>query len=146
MPRFAWAIGDVHGHAEEFIHLLHCVRDDIAARRHAAGREIDALVVVIGDMIDRGPQSRQVIEACLEAPAFFGRSARFVALKGNHEDALLRIRDGEWENATTWFRFGQGGGGGLSTLSSYGDQAPAAETAAVEAAAAVAVGVGINRA
>jgi serine/threonine protein phosphatase 1 len=75
------AIGDIHG---DLLHL---------ERLLAKLPPLDAgdTVVFLGDYLDRGPQSRQVIE-CIEAlrTALPGRC---VTLRGNHEDAWLRSLD-----------------------------------------------------
>ncbi|MFO0672467.1 MAG: metallophosphoesterase [Polyangiaceae bacterium] len=52
-------------------------------------------IVFVGDYIDRGPESAQVIEFVQkELPQ--KTSARVVALRGNHEDAWLRVTMGGW--------------------------------------------------
>ncbi|MBI5486324.1 MAG: serine/threonine protein phosphatase [Deltaproteobacteria bacterium] len=80
-----FAFGDVHGE-------LAAVRTVLA--RLPPLRAADTLVFV-GDYLDRGPQSAQVVEFLRrELPASV--PARVVALKGNHEDAWLRVRRRGW--------------------------------------------------
>lgn len=101
-----YAIGDIHGRAD----LLGGLLDDIAAdfRDRPAGRGV---IVFLGDYVDRGPDSSQVIEILLAgAPA--GMEA--VYLKGNHEDFLLTFVDAG-AFGETWLMNGAG-----ATLVSYG--------------------------
>lgn len=71
-------------------------------------------IVLVGDLIDRGPKSRQVIEWAMNDP-------RVLALKGNHEDMMIdayeRIVNPDYESpyaSDDWYS-----NGGLSTLRSY---------------------------
>ena len=66
--------------------------------------------MLLGDYIDRGPESAGVIDWILAA----GLPASYVALRGNHEETLLNFLDDE-EVLEDWRRFG-----GLETLVSYG--------------------------
>ncbi len=74
-----YAIGDVHGEREKFERLLGFIRDD--AREWANSYKI----VLLGDLIDRGPDSRGVVALALELT----RSGEALALKGNHEELML---------------------------------------------------------
>lgn len=77
MPR-TFAIGDIHGEAEHLSRLLSRL-PDLAS---------DDTVVFLGDYIDRGAGSRQVIE---QVEAFRQRfPGRLILLRGNHEDAWLK--------------------------------------------------------
>jgi serine/threonine protein phosphatase 1 len=97
-----FAIGDIHGCARELEHLL-------GALPIAAGDT----VAFVGDYLDRGPDSRAVVDLCL---VLQGRTdITTVFLKGNHEDMCLGYleRGGEWGEA--WCH-----NGGTATLKSYG--------------------------
>ncbi len=108
----AYAIGDVHGCHELLAQLLARVEEH--ARRSTATRRI---LVLLGDYVSRGPDSRRVVEMLLAPPpAGFER----VCLKGNHEDLLLRFIDGELEAGRYW-----SGYDGLDTLADYGVAATA---------------------
>jgi serine/threonine protein phosphatase 1 len=108
-----YAIGDVHGRADLLARLHEMIRADAAAAPQTQRR-----IVYLGDYIDRGPETREVIELLLEPPLDgFER----VFLKGNHEDAMLRFLD-EPAIAPLWF-----GCGGVATLLSYGVAVPASE-------------------
>lgn len=93
------AIGDVHGCATALAGLLEFV---------APGS--DDVVVTLGDYVDRGPDSRGVIDLLLE----LGSSCRHIPLRGNHEIMMLDARDNEsWLGP--WLSYG-----GEATLASYG--------------------------
>lgn len=105
--RRTYAVGDIHGHAELLDRLLDLIIED-AAPAFAAGLAVD--LVFLGDYIDRGPDSRGVVERlCRGAPAGF--SCRF--LMGNHEAAMLDFLRDPAETAE-WLDYG-----GVETLASY---------------------------
>lgn len=96
-----FAIGDIHGCPNELKVLL----DAIAP-------EVGDTVVFIGDYVDRGPSSREVIEQLLE---FENCGADVVFLKGNHEDMMLSFLGFPGHYGES-FLFN----GGALTLASYG--------------------------
>lgn len=100
-----YAIGDIHGRAD----LLSRMRDIVSADLDKT-RPDEALIVLLGDYVDRGPQSQAVLESLSVDPF----PAPMVALLGNHEamllDFLYRPESGE-----TWRKFG-----GIETVHSYG--------------------------
>jgi serine/threonine protein phosphatase 1 len=53
-------------------------------------------LVFLGDYLDRGPASAQVIACVMQLSE--RTPARVVALRGNHEDAWLRVLDEGWDN------------------------------------------------
>jgi serine/threonine protein phosphatase 1 len=75
------AVGDIHGNLAALTDLLGQLRADAAA---------GDVVVFLGDYIDRGPDSRQCIDAILSFKQDI--PADVVCLRGNHEDWLLRTR------------------------------------------------------
>jgi serine/threonine protein phosphatase 1 len=97
-----FAVGDIHGCLAELETLL----DGLSL---ATG---DTLVFV-GDYMDRGPDSRRVLDRCIDLGARTDITTVF--LKGNHEDMCLDYigRAGRWGEA--WL-----GNGGAATLRSYG--------------------------
>jgi serine/threonine protein phosphatase 1 len=118
--RLVYAVGDIHGHLDALGPLLAKLADDLTRSRPAER----PLLVFLGDYVDRGPDSRGVIDAILALEA--GADFEVVALKGNHEDALLRfLADGgfgpNW--LTNW---------GEATLISYGVRPPAPGAEATE--------------
>ena len=103
----AYAVGDVHGRLDLLDDLLSQIEQDL--ERRPARRN---LLVMLGDLIDRGPDSRGVIERM--------RTYRHDAIKpyfltGNHEEVLLRILNGERGIVADWLKFG-----GAECLQSYG--------------------------
>jgi serine/threonine protein phosphatase 1 len=103
-----YAIGDIHGSLQKLRDLM------TQCQRHADGRP--ATFVFLGDYIDRGPDSRGVIETLMDLQS--RQPDRVVALKGNHEAVALEIIDGETE-PEHWL-----GEGGLATLRSYNADHP----------------------
>jgi serine/threonine protein phosphatase 1 len=102
-----YAIGDIHGRLDLLDRLLAEIEADIELRLQAK-----ILIVFLGDLIDRGPQSAQVIERLRKwRPA----GATKIFLLGNHEEVFLRVLAGEVGILHDWLRFG-----GAECLSSYG--------------------------
>ena len=95
------AIGDIHGSYTALTTLLERVRP----------RPNDRLVF-LGDYIDRGPGSRQVIDTLLE----LRKSCSPVFIRGNHEVMFLQSRI-DPDQSNLWQSYG-----GLETLHSYGAQ------------------------
>lgn len=80
-----FAIGDIHGETTHLFKLLSCLPELTA----------DDTLVFLGDYLDRGPNSKDVIEYIRSLP---GRTkAKVVALRGNHEDAWLRVCQKGWD-------------------------------------------------
>jgi diadenosine tetraphosphatase ApaH/serine/threonine PP2A family protein phosphatase len=100
-----YAIGDVHGRADLLQSLLTVIDADLA--RSAPRR---AIHVFLGDYIDRGPDSRGVLDLLIAR----SRSHETVCLKGNHEVFLLEVLQ-DPTRLQEWRHYG-----GLLTLVSYG--------------------------
>src|SRR5579871_5268319 len=97
------AIGDIHGCAKSLDCLLAAVNP---------GPE-DTLVT-LGDYVDRGPDSRGVLDRMVALYA----TGRLLPLRGNHDLMMLHAR--EWEEAgAVWLSCG-----GVTTLTSYGAPKP----------------------
>jgi serine/threonine protein phosphatase 1 len=105
-----YAIGDIHGSLVP----LRLLRD--AIREHAAAHPIERkCLIYLGDYIDRGFDSRAVIDLLINDPL---PGFEHVFLKGNHEDGMLRfLADGS--NALFWVAYG-----GIATMFSYGVKPP----------------------
>jgi serine/threonine protein phosphatase 1 len=103
----AYAVGDVHGRLDLLEELLAKIHADL---QHHPSRK--TLLVFVGDLIDRGPKSAQVIE---RLRTYKRQGIRPVFLLGNHEEVLLRILGGDAELITKWRWFG-----GAECLQSYG--------------------------
>jgi serine/threonine protein phosphatase 1 len=100
-----YAVGDVHGRADLLQSLLAAIDHDLI--RHPARRSIE---VFLGDYVDRGPASREVLDILLKR----GRTRETVFLKGNHDMYVTEfLKDPSMLN--DWREFG-----GFETLMSYG--------------------------
>lgn len=104
-----YAIGDVHGRADLLAPLLDAVLADAAQARQA-------IVVGLGDYVDRGPDSRGVVELMLD----LARTSRITTrcLRGNHDQALIDFL-ADAELGPAWARYG-----GAETLAAYGTPPP----------------------
>ncbi|MHB2264590.1 metallophosphoesterase family protein [Aliihoeflea sp. PC F10.4] len=100
-----YAIGDVHGCYDE----LRRLEDKIIA--DAAILEFDPVIVMLGDYVDRGPRSADVLDHLVAPPP---QGFERVCLAGNHEAAMLDFLDGRL-SFDFWLQMG-----GLQTLLSYG--------------------------
>ncbi len=100
-----YAIGDVHGCLDRLDALLERIVED---RAGAKGR---SRLIFLGDYVDRGPDSKGVIDRLRTVKA---REPDAVFLMGNHEDAMLEALEGGYA-ARNWLSFG-----GVETLASYG--------------------------
>lgn len=107
-----YAVGDVHGRIDLLDRLLDLIADD-AAGSGAARR----VVVFLGDYVDRGPRSRQVLDRLAAGPP---PGFEWVALDGNHEDMMRGFLD-DPSTGPVWLR-----NGGGATLASYVGAPPAA--------------------
>ena len=106
-----YAVGDCHGCLEALRGLRAAIAAD-SARADAEGPRADRRVVVyLGDYIDRGPDSRGVVDLLIGEPLAGFES---VHLLGNHEALMRGFLDGE-DVAPVWLR-----NGGAETLRSYG--------------------------
>ncbi|MEP3072472.1 metallophosphoesterase family protein [Maricaulis sp.] len=103
-----YAIGDIHGRKD----LL----DRLLARISAHNGDRFAELVFLGDYVDRGPDSRAVVETLVSKPE---RSRlRWTFLKGNHEATLMDFLK-DPSAGPAWFQYGGG-----ETLMSYGVRPP----------------------
>lgn len=94
-----FAIGDIHGCFDKLVSLMDMI--DIDLKRDT--------LVFIGDYIDRGPRSKEVVDYLIDLGR---REPSVVFLKGNHELMLQHYLDGT-DSATFLFN------GGQATLDSY---------------------------
>ncbi len=105
-----YAIGDIHGRLDLLTRLLEMIEQD----SRDAG-DLQTLLVYLGDYIDRGPASRQVVDRVMAPHAMVDR---VVCLRGNHEDALLAFIE-DAERGRVWLDYG-----GMAALLSYGVRVP----------------------
>lgn len=104
MTSTVYAIGDVHGRADLLASLIDFISE------HARSNGIEPHVLFLGDIVDRGPDSREAMEIVCETLRRWPKSH---LLLGNHDllfwDAMTSQRFVEH-----WFKLG-----GISTLASY---------------------------
>lgn len=100
-----YVIGDIHGRTDLLDQMTDLIAEDVG--RYDAAK---CLTVTLGDYIDRGPNSRGVIERLSRNPF----PTQYIALRGNHE-AMVEEFLTEPTSVQRWRRFG-----GLDTLHSYG--------------------------
>ena len=100
-PRRTFAIGDIHGCYVALRTLLDELRCDS-----------DDLIVFLGDLVDRGPDSYRVVETVRELV----QSGRAICMLGNHEQMALDAQESA-ENLRFWLQVG-----GAQTLESYKTQ------------------------
>ncbi len=103
--RRVYAIGDVHGRLDLLGELAEAIEQDDSARCDA-----ETTVIMLGDLVDRGPDSRGVIDFARKWAML--RELRFIS--GNHEEMFLNAftEQGKFRG---FLRFG-----GVETLASYG--------------------------
>ncbi|MDR3508123.1 MAG: metallophosphoesterase family protein [Caulobacteraceae bacterium] len=110
--RLVYAIGDIHGRLDLLRRLARSIANDAAAMT----LKQRPLLVFLGDYVDRGADSRGVIDYIMALRAQPGFEVR--CLKGNHEQALLQFLE-DPGFGPSWV--GHGGG---PTLMSYGVAPP----------------------
>lgn len=88
--------------------MLKEIERDVLARGRCSTR-----IVLLGDIIDRGPDSKALVE---RVRSLERGSERFIVLLGNHEEMLLASARGVPPAQSFWLRYG----GGTATLRSYG--------------------------
>jgi serine/threonine protein phosphatase 1 len=79
LPSRTFAIGDIHG--------CDCALDVLLSNMEITE---DDTLVILGDVVDRGPGTKQVIDRLLELE----RSCRLIFLLGNHEECMIDALDG----------------------------------------------------
>lgn len=106
-----YAVGDIHGRLDLLDRLLATIAGDDRTR----GPGVETRYIFLGDLIDRGPESRGVVQRLLD----FSRSGANVRfLMGNHEQVFLRAIAGDEKALRFLVRIG-----GRETLLSYGIEA-----------------------
>lgn len=98
--RYIFAVGDIHGHVRKLRELLAEIPLDLS----------QDFLIFLGDYIDRGPASRQVVDTIIELA---WQSDRVICLRGNHEQMFLDFLSGA---DPLLYLFN----GGRRTLESYG--------------------------
>lgn len=101
-----YTIGDIHGRLDLLSEMLGMIASDATD-----APELEKHIVYLGDYVDRGMESREVLDVLVsDQPYGFEKSY----LKGNHEDAMIQFLDGD-NDGSMWLQFG-----GIATMASYG--------------------------
>lgn len=101
-----YAIGDIHGRDDLFARLIDLIRADNAARAPAK-----VTLILLGDLVDRGPESAAVVDRALRLREEF---ADVRLLIGNHEECFLAALTGDARRLRYFMRIG-----GEATVQSY---------------------------
>lgn len=101
-----YAIGDIHGRLDLLDDLLARIAEDRVARGPA-----ETTIIFLGDLVDRGPDSAQVVE---RLRLFCPDDATVRFLLGNHEEVFLKALAGEKGALPFFIRIG-----GKATILSY---------------------------
>lgn len=105
-PRRIYAVGDIHGRLDLFQRLVAIMKRD-----HASRIPVPTKIILLGDLIDRGPESAALVRWCR---LLTQGTDRFVVLKGNHEAMMVKaVRDADYGIMDVWLE--QGGGEALAS-------------------------------
>lgn len=105
-----YAVGDIHGRSNLLAKMLAAINQDAVS-----GTQHRTVEVFLGDYVDRGMHSREVLDLLI-APAADGHER--ICLQGNHEEALLHFLT-DPQSLRSWANIG-----GYATLASYGIAIP----------------------
>lgn len=104
--RRVYAIGDIHGRDDLFAELVDLIRADNAASPPAV-----VTLILLGDLVDRGPQSAEVVERAIRLRDEFEDTRLLI---GNHEECFLAALTGDVRRLRYFMRIG-----GAATVQSY---------------------------
>ena len=117
-----YAIGDIHGCDDLFAELIDRIRSDNASRT-----PLPVTLILLGDLVDRGPQSAEVVERAIGLHVEFPDTRMLI---GNHEECFLAALTGDVRRLRYFMRIG-----GEATVRSYwGDDASLTEASFEEVA------------
>jgi len=102
--RRVYVIGDIHGRSDLLDRIVEEIKRDTETKPAA-----ETLTVTLGDYVDRGPDSRGVLDRLIGNPF----PTKYIGLKGNHEE-LFEAFLSDPSVASQWRRLG-----GIETLHSY---------------------------
>ena len=106
--RLVYAIGDVHGRLDLLDPLISQIADDALTHQPS----LRPMLIFVGDYVDRGLQSKEVIDRIIALRAAGAFEVR--TLKGNHEEAMINFL-ADAGAGPEWVEYGGG-----QTLASYG--------------------------
>ena len=102
-----YALADIHGHFDLFLEAMREIQRD--NRQKGSSQTI---IVVAGDIVDRGPSSRQLLSYLQHLQSTV---TGLIVLRGNHEQLMLDSISGDERAQMTWLK-----SGGRQTLQAYG--------------------------
>jgi len=112
-----YAIADLHGRFDLLEKAFERITQDCLENPTPEG----ATTITLGDYIDRGPQSKQIIDKLIDRQDGSQLGSRLVCLKGNHEDMAVQVCSNPTLNMQSWWI----GNGGAATFKSYAEDATA---------------------
>lgn len=125
-----FVVGDLHGQSA----LLEAMLERIDAE--IGGRSLeDPMLIFVGDLVDRGPDSAGVLRRMQELTDDFPDNVQ--SLMGNHEQMLLDFLESPASRQARWMR-----NGGLATCESFGVDAPMGQASAQATADALRAAMG----
>lgn len=107
-----YAIGDIHGRLDLLLRILARIEADHMSRTFMPCR-----LIFLGDFIDRGPQSAEVMA---KLQSLSSQSDNVTILMGNHESTMLASAAGDAQAQEQWLTYG-----GDASLKSFGISLPA---------------------
>lgn len=96
--RRVYAIGDVHGRLDLLERMIAIIKRD-----HAARLPVPTRIILLGDLIDRGPDSAKLVRW---SRTMTERTDRLVVLKGNHEAMMADALGGDFDAFEMWWQNG----------------------------------------
>ena len=105
-PQLVYAVGDIHGMDDLLADMIVTIEAD------AAAWGLPATIIFLGDLVNRGSKTRQVIERLMSGPR--RADHRWIVLRGNHEQVMLDAVTHDMR-FKRWLRMG-----GRAALESYG--------------------------
>lgn len=103
-----YAVGDVHGRRD----LLQMMLARIGEHARALPPARSSCLVLVGDLVDRGPESAAVLAQIYDLSR---RGGALYLLLGNHEELMMRVLEGDTSALRAWLSLG-----GAATASSFG--------------------------
>jgi serine/threonine protein phosphatase 1 len=107
-----FVIGDIHGEVDLLEKMLERIDGAIGLIKLS-----NPLLVFVGDLVDRGPNSAEVLRRVMELTTEFPTNV--ISLLGNHEQMLLDFIDAPIARHARWMR-----NGGVETCQSFGLKVP----------------------
>jgi len=110
-----YCIGDIHGRLDLLRSARYVIKQDANKNEYT-----DSTIVYLGDYVDRGPESAQVLEELISNPL---KDFKEIHIRGNHEDIMLAGLGAVWHPSTekaSWRRMWLENGG-ITAVKSYGN-------------------------